>query len=249
MNHFFRATEDGQPLKWFGPVHIIILGFFLLGVYLLAVKKFGLKDKKHRHIFFNTTIGLMFIDQIILYIWQIKSGHFSWDMSLPLYHCRIAVWMLIIGVGFNIRKMKLIGIYWGSLGSVMALILTDLYNFKFPHYTNFQFFLVHILMGWLIIGLLSLPNIIINKKDHKFVLIFTNIYNMALFVFNILMSKSYPEVNYGYMKELPPMLPPFSSIFVHLIFMIVVFNIGIMLLGLIFKHVQKEMTMEKRINE
>lgn len=200
---FFRGNEDGYIFPMYGKVHILMLAIFFVGIYFIYKGYLGIKDEKRNNKFMNTMLAILFIDQIVLYAWQIGSGYFNWEMSLPLYHCRICVWFLIIGIYFDKPVVKTIGLYWGALGSLLAMLVPDLYDFSFPHYTNIQFFIVHILMGWVISDLIFRKKYIPGKNENIKALIFTNFFNLALIIFDISMRKYWPKVNYGYMLELP----------------------------------------------
>lgn len=200
---FFRGSEDGYVFPMFGKVHLLMLAIFFVGIYMIYKGYFGLRDKNKNKKFMNTMLFILLIDQIVLYAWQIGSGYFNWAMSLPLYHCRICVWFLIIGIYFDKDLIKTIGIYWGTLGAFLAMLVPDPYKFSFPHYTNFQFFIVHILMGWVISDLVFRKKYIPNKNENIRALIFTNFFNLALIIFDLSMRKYWPKANYGYMIELP----------------------------------------------
>lgn len=247
MKHFFRAIEDGVPLKLFSPVHLVLLAIYIIGIIFIAKKKFGLNDEKRNRKFLIVLASILLIDQIVLYAWQLGSGYFRMDISLPLYHCRLAVWMLIIGVLLDNRKIKVIGIYWGTMGSVMAMVMADLYKFQFPHYTNFQFFIVHIIMGWIIADLLFVTKDSITKEDNKFVVIFTNVYNVLLVAFNLLMVKSLPDINYGYMIGMPPFIGPIFSRPIHILVMLILFNIAMFGIYYLFRAVQRGEMNDKKV--
>lgn len=246
MKHFFRIIEDGVALRLFSPVHLVLLFIYITGIILIAKKQFGLSDEKRNKKFLKVLAIILLIDQIILYTWQLKSGYFRMDISLPLYHCRLAVWMLIVGILFDNRQMKVVGMYWGTLGSVIAMVMADLYKFQFPHYTNFQFFIVHIIMGWIIADFLFVTKWNVTKKDHKFTLIFTNVYNVLLVAFNMVLLNKLPEINYGYMIDMPPFIPQIFTREVHIILMLILFNIAMYGLYYIFISLQKGDNHEKQ---
>ena len=226
LRYFFRGQEDGIPLKPYSLPHLILLAIFLYGAYAIVTKKFNIDKKENNQKLLNTFATIILIDQIVLYSWQFGSGYFSLDMSLPLYHCRIAVIFLILGILKDNRFFKTMTIFWGSLGSVLAMAIPDLYKFSFPHYTNFQFFLVHMILGWVVLDLLFVEKINLNIKDLKKVLIFSTAYNVILIIVNLIMRMNYPDVNYGYMMYAPGGFTLFNSSSLHAIVMTILFNIA-----------------------
>lgn len=227
LNNFFRGNEDGFKLPLFGTVHIIILALFILGVFFIITK---LKNNKKTHKMVKFLAIVLTIDQIILYSWQIGSGYFKIDISLPLYHCRLVVWLLIYCAFYKNRTMKAITVFYSLLGAVIALIIPDLYKFSFPHYTNFQFFLIHLSMGWLVFYYLFVEKFKLNKEDLKKTMVITNIFNVFLLILNFSLRPMYPNVNYGYLLALPGNFSVFNSPVIHSILMMIIFNFGLVLI-------------------
>ncbi len=242
--YFFRAIEDGNPLTFYSLPHIILLIIFILVSYFVIRGKHALLQKNETQLFSKLLAVILLIDQIILYSWQIFSGYFTLEMSLPLYHCRVAVWLLILGVFLQKDKFLIMGMFWGIIGSLSAMIAPDMYQFKFPHYTNFNYFIVHLCMGWLVFHLLFNYKIQISKKDIGHSLIITNLFNVVILTFSLLIRNQYPEVNYGYMIAMPEFLPIHTSLFVHVIIMSIFFNVVTGVIGLIFHQISKKQNTE-----
>ena len=236
FKYFFRGTEDGFTFKLFSPIHLILLAIFVAGILLIRFKF----DKKTVAKMNKTLAIILLIDQVILYIWQFSSGYFRIDMSLPLYHCRVAVWFLIIGILFNQRIIKITGFYLGFIGSIIGMLLADLYKFSFPHYTNFQFFIVHIFMGWMVAGLLFAEREPVTKKEIKSVAIALNILNAIIMLANIVLIRTYPEVNYGYFLSLPNGMGPYIPPVLNAIIMLIVFNLGLWIIYKLLNKIMRE---------
>lgn len=230
FKYFFRSKEDGFVLEKFGTTHLIILAFFIIGIILIINKSFGLDEKKTNKRFLKTLAYILLTDQIVLYLWQVFSGYFRFDMSLPLYHCRMAVWLLILGILKEDRIFKIIGLYMGFLGSLTAMLLPDLYQFSFPHYTNFQFFIVHILMGWIVVDFVWVEKILVKKEELKTVLTMLNIFNLFLVIFNLLLKPFYENINYGYVLGMPSSMKEIFPKGIHTIFIFLLFDIVIILI-------------------
>lgn len=239
FEYFFRANEDGFVLKLYGPVHLTMVTIFILGCILIA-KKFNGHEKSSKNQTFMKTLALiLLVDQIILYSWQVGSGYFRLDMSLPLYHCRLAAWALIIGVLFDISSIKTIGLFWGTMGSLISMVMPELYAFSFPHYTNIQYFIVHLSMGWMALYMLIVEKMPVSKKQCSTVLLATNFFNVFLVAVNLGLRLVYPKVNYGYMLDFPGSLAGLLSPVAHIIFMFAAFNLGVLILYSLFRLAQK----------
>lgn len=241
--YFFRGKEDlvFSPLAAFSALHLIILFSFIFVAAIIYRGDFGLKEGDNREKLARIFAIILLIDQVILYSWQFSSGYFNLQLSLPIYHCRIAIALLIIGVLFKRKNILYVGMYWGFLGSIMALLVPDMYKFRFPHYTNIQFFLAHVIMGLLIINLLKSKTIQITDKETKFVLLITNIYNLLLFIFNLSMVHFWDlkDINYGYMNAFPKIVPIRFNVFLHFLIISVFFNMIMLLIGYVFQALSK----------
>lgn len=245
FRYFFRSKEDGFVLERFGTAHLLILAFFIIGIVLIVTKCFGLDDKNKNTKFLRTMAIILLIDQIVLYLWQFGSGYFRFDMSLPLYHCRIAVWLLIFGILQNNRVMKIIGLYMGLLGSLTAMIFSDLYQFSFPHYTNFQFFIVHILMGWIVFDFTFVERIHVKKEELKSVLLIVNLFNVFLLIFNLLLKPFYKDINYGYILKMPASMKEIFPRGTHTIVVVLLFNLITILFYFLINTINRRYSGEK----
>lgn len=237
MKYFFRGVTDQMPLTAFSFTHIMLLGLFALVLYLLARGTNNLRDSLKAKKLSHLMAVVLLIDQVVLYAWQFGSGYFNLEQSLPLFHCRIAVWLLIFGVMFKRDRLLKVGMYWGLIGALIANLVPDLYPFKFPHYTNFQFFICHMTMGWLIIHLLFNQKIKVSRDDTRHVLLITNLYNTLLFAFNLVMQVHYPEANYGYVTDFPSIVPFHFPLLLHFLLVSLLFNLTIFAVGLVFEQI------------
>lgn len=233
---FFRAVEDLSypPLVPFSPLHLALLFLFCAGSYWV-VNAFpqGASDKRQK--LSRLFAWILLADQILLYLWQFGSGYFHWDLSLPLYHCRIAIWLLILGVLFHVQAALSVGMYWGLAGALMALLFPDLYKFSFPHYTNVQFFVAHMTMGFLVLNLLSDRSLWINRATTLQVLKLSNLFHLGLLAFNLALRPLYPQINYGYTLAFPDFIPLRLPVFGHFLLFSLLFNSLIFTIGLAYE--------------
>lgn len=242
LKYIFRGTEDNYTFHSYGSIHLIILAFFIFGIWFIYKNK----DKDaFCEMILKAISKVLLLDQIILYIWQFKSGFFNIEQSLPLYHCRIATWLVILGVLANKKTFKITGMYFGAMGSLMGLLVADLYKFSFPHYTNFQFFLVHILLGWSAALILFSQKEKISEIELKKSLLITNILNVIILTVDFILRKKYMEVNYGYLLTTPEMIKIKLGTKLNIIVMMSIFNIAIILMYKIFNTIIKKIVLNK----
>lgn len=229
FRRFFRSQEDGSHFNHFGMLHLSILAIFIIGIFFIYQKTRSGSEADTMKLLKVMALVLL-VDQIILYSWQIFSGYFRWDMSLPFYHCRIIVFILIFGAFLENKDLLNLGMYLGLIGSITSLIMVDLYDFSFPHFTNFQFFTSHIFMGLMAFTLVFTKVNQVTIAELKEVLILVNIMNVIILLANLFLLSKYPQVNYGYMMGLPEGMSELFPAVVHQIVVFTAFNIATMTL-------------------
>lgn len=229
MNYFkifFRGSPSDFIFESFGSIHFLILLIGILGLYYIYKNRAYLKDSKKLK---KGIVEILFIQQLILYIWYISSDYFSLGESLPLYNCRFAIICLILGESLDRENLKYIGVYWGIFGSIVALLVPVVDPFGYNHYTFYSFFLGHLFLLWGGFYILVVERIDITKKSCEITIKFTTIYHLIVLIFNNIFTTNYcylisPPLNLGF---------DLNSRLYSLLF-IILFNISIYLIHLIF---------------
>lgn len=218
FNYFFRSIPEKNNFILFGTSHIsiIIIGFI---VSYLIIKK--MKTSKS----FELVIGsILLIQQGALYYWYYTSHYNLLIEGLPLYHCRVAILTLALGLVFKIDLALKIGTYWGIFGSIAALLFPGPDPFIFPHITQFSYFIGHLVLLWGCIYLLFVKKIGMSKVDLKNIFLFTNLYHVIIFVLNHKISS-----NYAYLRKPPFNLNHTFNPYFYGFIVIMVFNIILLL--------------------
>ncbi|TCD46177.1 TIGR02206 family membrane protein [Streptococcus sp. X16XC17] len=131
MNHFFQIQKEQAPmltLFW----HVSLLAVMLI----LIVFSYKYYSNQRFVRFFQF---LQILQLISLYSWY-SWGHFPLGESLPLYHCRICMFaMLLLPTGKIKQYLALLGIG----GVTMALIYPVMDAYQFPHLTIFSYVIGH----------------------------------------------------------------------------------------------------------
>lgn len=240
FHHFFAGVERPEPVVIPRVLVITILVLWIGVMIIIMTFSKQLSSQKNPMLLARIAALILLFDQIVLYSWQILSGYFNFQFSLPLYHCRIAVPLLILDLVFGVKILRSIWIYWCFLGSVFSMAFMDLYRFDFPHYTNFQFFIVHLMIGWLVFYAVFGLGYEFEMKGLRLALIVTTLFNLGLIFFNAVLNHSFIAqegslYNYGYMLFPPGPLKGVTLSFPPFIFnliMLVGYNLLIILLYL-----------------
>ena len=193
LKYFFRKASKHSNFKIFGLAHLSILCIGILGI-ISIIKRIAVNRK------FERIVGIVLLSQqTILYTWYLLSGYNLLIEGLPLYHCRIAIILMGIGLLFNKSICRKLGSMWGLIGAIFALTYpSGLDPFVFPHITQFSFFIGHLFLLWGAVYCIFIECVKIDKKDFKTAIYFTNIYHIAVFILNHMIG-----ANYGFMRVSP----------------------------------------------
>ncbi len=214
FNYFFRNIPEKSDFVPFGRVHISIL-IIAFTISYIIIKKMNVNR------FFELLVGFVLLtQQVTLYSWYFITNYNTLTEGLPLYHCRVAILTLLLGLIFKIDLFLNIGAYWGIFGSISALLIVGRDPFTFPHVTQFSYFIGHLFLLWGAIYLLFVKKISMTNMDLKNMLIFTTIFHMIVFLVN---NKLYS--NYAYLIEPPFTINYTFNPYVYAFIVIMVFNL------------------------
>ncbi|WP_455542560.1 TMEM164-related integral membrane acyltransferase [Intestinibacter sp.] len=214
FNYFFRSIPEKSNFVSFGKVHISILIVAFIISYII-IKKMDVNRS------FELLVGFVLLtQQITLYSWYFITNYNRLTEGLPLYHCRVAILALSLGLIFKIDLLSNIGAYWGIFGSISALLIIGGDPFIFPHVTQFSYFIGHLFLLWGSIYLLFVKKISMTNVDFKNMLTFTTIFHMVVFIIN---NKLYS--NYAYLIEPPFVINYAFNPYVYAFIVIMVFNL------------------------
>lgn len=214
MLNFFTNKPSPIRFRILGPIHLLIL--FIASIVSIFI--FRRKDENRRIELFIGSV--LIFQQITLYSWYFISNFNPIREGLPLYHCRIAIIFLGLGLVFKNKNLTKLGSYLGIFGSIAALLFPAIDPFRFPHITQFSFFIGHLFLLWGSIYSLAIKKVGMSKLDLNNSLVFINVYHVLMYIVN-----SYIHSNYGYMNA-PPFrmrihLPPF----LHGLLVMIMFSI------------------------
>lgn len=216
FDYFFRVSPELTNFISFGKVHMYIL---IIAVILSVGVLFLRKERR----LFELCVGCVLIaQQVVLYSWYLIGGYNTLREGLPLYHCRIAIICVGLGLLFNRGVLIKFGAYWGIFGSIGALLFPGLDPFLYPHITQFSYFIGHLFLLWASIYILFVKKVGMTNMELKNTLLFTNVYHISMVILNNVLSS-----NYGYMKESPVVLGFNLNYLAYIICAMMIFNIVI----------------------
>lgn len=197
IEYFFRSIPDG-------PFHVsprLQMGLVLI-MLLTVLTAFILR---HSEKAFKVGIYLLTLQLFMLNSWYIITQYEYIQGGLPLYHCRIAMFGIVIC--YFLGKEKLMDYFGllGFIGAATAFGIPAFDPFSFPHITNFSFVFGHLC-------LIYTSTIIITQRSElsvKNIVRYTIDMNLAILIADIILN-----ANYGFLTELPAAVSflPFQGI-------------------------------------
>lgn len=179
----------------FGGAHLLLLALTALGCFFILSDHYLLfKQDKFKKILAYSLLA----QQAIMYAWHFSAGqYFNLAEALPLYNCRIAIFCAIIALLTNHKLARLIAIYWGLFGGIIALIVINPDPFLFPHWGYVSYFVGHIVLLWATVYLIK-TGPTANLASLRQITIITNLFHIVMIGFNYLAG-----TNYCYLNKLP----------------------------------------------
>ncbi|MTV48715.1 TIGR02206 family membrane protein [Heliobacillus mobilis] len=183
MDSVLTFTTPDSPFILFSPSHITVLVLLFLTSLALYILRKDLNEKSKQTIRY-TLAFILFFQELFIQGWNIASGTWSADSSLPLHLCNVTA--LLCGIMLLNRSYALyeVAFFWGMVAAVQALLTPDLGMFAFPHVIFYRFFITH---GAIVLACLYMtfvegyrPQLVSIGKT----VLFSNVYMVAIAVVN-----------------------------------------------------------------
>ena len=181
-----QATEPPQfDLLWYGSL------FTLLALTVFLAYRYG--EKKACQRFFQI---LQAVQLIVLYSWY-WINQFPLSESLPFYHCRLAMFVVLLTPG--VSRVKQYFAVLGTFGTLAAFVYPVPDPYPFPHIAILSFIFGHLaLFGNSLIYLLK--DYDASLLDFKRILVITSSLNALIFLVNVVTGG-----DYGFLTK-PPLV-------------------------------------------
>ena len=184
MNHFF--STQGTSNAFMPPIWVYILMMVMMFLEIILCLKYHDKRWCKRLFWF-----LQLVQLIGLYGFYVVQ-RISISISLPLYHCRMAMFAMML---MKDDKMKSFFATIGIFGGLIAVIYPIMDKYAWPHVTLVSFYLGHFaLFGNSFLYLLETKK----KLSLKESLLINGLMNIGLVMINEITGR-----NYGFLRETP----------------------------------------------
>ena len=181
-----QPTEPPQfDLLWYGSL------FTLLALTVFLAYRYG--EKKACQRFFQI---LQAVQLIVLYSWY-WINQFPLSESLPFYHCRLAMFVVLLTPG--VSRVKQYFAVLGTFGTLAAFVYPVPDPYPFPHIAILSFIFGHLArLGNSLIYLLK--DYDASLLDFKRILVITSSLNALIFLVNVVTGG-----DYGFLTK-PPLV-------------------------------------------
>lgn len=142
INNLFSFEKCESILHLFSWYHLLIFfGSIAMFHYINHMQKIN----KNTELIAKVSTIFVAILQVILYIWYwlspIESLFFK---GLPLYTCRMVLWLFVAGIFFKKEKCLKLASYWGVYGGIAGLIFPSIFEYPFPHILQITTIVLHV---------------------------------------------------------------------------------------------------------
>lgn len=190
LEKFFARDYPGPAFELFGTMHLAALVILLLLNLILLVRFRNADDTTRRGVRWRLALILL-LNEIAWHYWNYATGQWTIQTMLPLQLCSLMVWfgaLMLLTRSYRIYEFVY---FLGIGGAIQALATPDLGIYGFPHFRFFQTFLSHGLIITAALFMTLAENFRPTWKSVVRVVIWTNIYVIAIYVLNVYIGSNY----------------------------------------------------------
>ena len=140
-NTLFSVVQCEPEITLFGFYHIMVLIVSFTSFW--AILHYKPKFDKFEKVAKVSTV-LVIALHVILYTWYHFSPENMLLKGLPLYTCRLVMYLYVPGIFFNKEKYLKLAAYWGFYGGIAGLIFPTVFKYPFPHIIQISTVMLHI---------------------------------------------------------------------------------------------------------
>ena len=194
LTNVLFAFEKCEPiLHLFSWYHLLIFfGSFAVFHYINHMQKIN----KYTEFIAKASTICMAILQVILYIWYLLSPIESLFLKgLPLYTCRMVLWLFVCGQFFGMKKCLKLATYWGVYGGIAGLLFPTIFHYPVPHILQIATIVLHIYIFLLGSYYLFVKKIGMTLKDSHWCVRITTGLIIFNAIFNSIFGTNYISTN------------------------------------------------------
>ncbi len=144
MALFFSDTT-GVPFVVFGPLHLFLLAFVIIGIFLIYHFRKTLRKFKYNYLLRYLFAAVLFANMTIYYGSMMVMGTYDVKKHLPLEFCFITGYLFMYLLITQNRKMYRVIYFFTIMGPLPAMLWPNLSG-SYDRFIFYQFFISHHVM-------------------------------------------------------------------------------------------------------
>jgi len=149
----FFGDEIGIEFVAFNFVHMMLFVLLIIGATLIYVFRSKFRNWKHERRFAKIVAVSAVVCEMLLYLWFILNGTWTWALSLPIGLCAFTLFIGIYALYTKKYQLFAIGYFW-TWGALASVLFPDIpysvdrfrfYQFMFGH-MNFFFMYIYMIL-------------------------------------------------------------------------------------------------------
>lgn len=190
MDMFFGKEFAGGPFVLFSPTHLVAISVIVLvNLSLLLLRRNP--DERLRRAFRYGLAALLIIDELFWHLWNLTTGQWSIQTTLPLHLCSVFVFLSAIMLVTRSYRIYEFAYFLGIAGATQAILTPDLGIYDFPHFRYFQVFLSHGSIVTAAVYMTVVEGFRPTWGSFKRTLIWSNVYMLFVGIINVLIGSNY----------------------------------------------------------
>ncbi|MCU0519564.1 MAG: TIGR02206 family membrane protein [Anaerolineae bacterium] len=190
MTQFFAGDYAGAPFELFGAPHLVALA--IVALINIAVLAFGRRTPEPWRLRIRFGLAaLLIVDEAVWHLWNITTGQWSIQTTLPLHLCSVMVFLSAIMLATKSYPLFEFAYLLGIAGALQALLTPDAGRYGFPHLRFFQVIVSHGSIVTAAVYMAAVEGFRPTVQSIKRVLVRGNLYALAVYGVNVLIGSNY----------------------------------------------------------
>ena len=190
---FSHEYDPNVKFDMYTPMHLLMLGIFVLLVVLFFVYKNKIYNSKYEKEIRYGFSGFL----ILLQLYMIVSDAIAGKIYIPFHLCTISLILTIILLFTNNKKIFTLVFFTGIIGGIVTFAIPELAHNGYNRFRFYEFIIAHTAIILVPIYYLTNHKFKITKKGFLFTMISVNVVGFLMLPVNMLLRAVYdPEANY-----------------------------------------------------
>lgn len=200
MNFFSYEYDPNVKFDMYTPMHLIMLGLFILIVVLFFVFKKRIYNSPKEQLIRYIYGGFLTVNLILLIIIEYTAGH----VYLPFHLCSISYILTIVLLFTKNKKIWYFVFFTGIIGGIVSFAIPDLYHAGYNRFRFYEFIIAHSAIIIVPIYFLTEYKWKITSKVTFITILITNVLGFGMWPINLFLRNNNIIEDANFMFSLGP---------------------------------------------